>query len=163
RAEDTLVTLDGFQLNNPANGLFDARVNVDAVRAADVVTGRYGSQFANAGSGVLALDTETGEDRRRFGTTNFFPSLSLDPGTHLGNWFPRSTFSGPIQKGRAWFSDGVSLQHNFQLVRELPPGSDISEEWSGDNLFRAQYNATQSHSLQGNFLYNGTSSMRIGL
>src|SRR5689334_5686496 len=71
RVEDTSYTLNGFQLNNPATGLLDARVNVDAVRSAEVTSGRYGSQFANAGSGALALVTDTGDDRWRFGTTNF--------------------------------------------------------------------------------------------
>src|SRR5439155_9758674 len=36
RAEDTLYTLDGFEINNPASGAFDALLNVDAVREADV-------------------------------------------------------------------------------------------------------------------------------
>src|SRR5579862_4925688 len=111
RVEDTSYMLDGFELNNPATGIFDARLNVDAVRSTNVTTGRYGAQFANAGSGVLALQTDTGDDRWRFGTTNFPPSLSFQRGVHLGNWFPRANFSGPIHKGRAWFSDAVSLQH----------------------------------------------------
>jgi Carboxypeptidase regulatory-like domain len=163
RVEDTLYTLDGFQLNNPATGQFGARVNVDAVRSASVSTGRYDSQFANAGSGVLALQTDTGDDRWRFGTTNFPPSLGFQRTVHLGNWFPRANFSGPIQKGRLWFSDGVSLQHDFSLVKELPPGGDVSESWSGDNLFRAQYKATSAQALQGNLLYNDSVSTRIGL
>jgi hypothetical protein len=163
RVEDTSYTLDGFELNNPATGLLDARVNVDAVRSVEVTTGRYGPQFANAGSGALALLTDTGDDRWRFGTTNFPPALSFQRGTRLGNWFPRATFSGPIHKGRAWFSDGVSLQHDFSLVKELPPGSDISRSWAGDNLFRVQYNATPAQSLQGNFLYNASVATRTGL
>ncbi len=163
RVEDTLYTLDGFQLNNPATGLLDTRINVDAVRTTNVSTGRFGSQFADAGASVLALQTEMGDDYRRFGTTNFFPSLDFERGARLGNWFPRMTFSGPIQKQRAWFSDAASVQHNFTLVRELPPGRDIAEDWSGDNLVRLQYNVTPSQSLQGNFLYNGAASLRTGL
>src|SRR5437016_13668702 len=73
------------------------------------------------------------------------------------------TVSGPILKGRACFSEALSLKHDFALVRELPPGSDTSENWSGDNLFRLQYNVTPSQSLQGNFLYNGSVATRIGL
>jgi outer membrane receptor protein involved in Fe transport len=92
-AEDTVYLLDGFRMNNPTSGLFDARVNVDAIRAVDVVTGRYGAQFPGAAAGVLALQTDTGDDHWRFGATNFFPSLSFQQGTHLGNWFPRTTFS----------------------------------------------------------------------
>ena len=72
-------------------------------------------------------------------------------------------FSGPLAKGRAWFSNGASLQHDFTLVRELPPGSDISQSWAGDNLLRAQYNLTRSHSLQGDFLYSVSAASRVGL
>ncbi len=78
-AEDTVYLLDGFEINNPASGLFNARVNVDAVRAVDVATGRYGARFPGAGAGVLALQTDTGDDHWRFGATNFFPSLSFQP------------------------------------------------------------------------------------
>ncbi len=163
RQEQTLYTLDGFQINNPVTGAFDARVTVDAVRAADMSTGRYGAQFANAGTSVLAIQTDTGDDRRKFGITNFFPSLSTQRGVHLGNFFPRVTYSGPIKPGRAWFAQSASLEHDFTLVRELPPGSDISQQWSADNLMRVQYNVTPSHSLQGNFLYNYSTATRVGL
>ena len=162
-SEDTVYLLDGFQINDPASGLFNARVNVDSVRSVDVATGRYGAQFPGAGAGVLALQTDTGDDHWRFGTTNFFPSLSLQQGTHLGNWFPRVTFAGPIQKGRSWFSDSASLQHDFTLVSELPRGSNTSQDWAGDNLFRTQYNLTPSQSIQANFLYNRDSASRTGL
>jgi hypothetical protein len=64
RQEQTLYTLDGFQINNPATGAFDARVTVDAVREADMSTGRYGAQFANAGTSVLAIQTDTGDDHQ---------------------------------------------------------------------------------------------------
>lgn len=163
RQEDTLYTLDGFQINNPATGVFDARLNVDSVREADMNTGRYGAQFPNAATGVLALQTTMGDDHRRFTITDFFPALSTQRGVHLGNWFPRVNFSGPIKTGRAWFSNAASLQHDFNLVTELPPGADISEQWSVDNLLRAQYNVTPSHSLQGNFLYNQSLSTNVGL
>jgi hypothetical protein len=163
RDEDTMVVLDGFQMNDPATGGFSGRINIDAVRTVGVVSGRYGAQYANAGAGVLGLQTDNGDDHWRFGTTNFLPSFEFDRGLHLGNWFPRVTFSGPLKKGRAWFSNSTSLQHGFSLIRELPPGEDISYYWAGDNLLRAQYNFTPSHSLQGNFLYNGALVSRAGL
>jgi hypothetical protein len=163
RDEDTVVMLDGFQLNDPATGAFGGRLNIDAVRTVDVATGRYGAEYVNAGAGVLALETDSGDDRWRFGTTNFLPAFEVDRGIHLGNWFPRVTFSGPIQKGRAWFSNSVSLQHGFSLIRELPKGEDTSHYWAGDNLFRGQFNFTPSHSLFGTFLYNGANDFRTGL
>jgi hypothetical protein len=163
RDEDTVYVLDGFQMNGPSTGAFDARINVDAVRTVDVMTGRYGAQYSNAPAGVLALQTDNGDDHWRFGTTNFLPSLNFERGIHLDNWFPRATISGPLKKGRAWFSNSLSLQHGFSLVRELPRGADTSDYWAGDNLFRAQYNLSPSHSLQGNFLYNAAVTHRTGL
>jgi hypothetical protein len=161
RIENTSYTLDGFDLSNPATGWFDARLNVDAVRAVDVSSGRYGAD--DAGSAVLSLQTDSGDDHWRFGTTNFLPSFTLQGGTHLGNWFPRMTVSGPLQKGRAWFFDGVSLQHNYTLISEQPAGSNTSEQWSEDNLLRLQYNLTPAQSLQWNFLFNGSNATRSGL
>jgi hypothetical protein len=163
RQEQTLYTLDGFQINNAATGAFDARVNVDAVREADMSTGRYGAQYSNGATGVLAIQTDTGDDHRKFGITNFFPALSTQRGVQLGNFYPRVTYSGPIKPGRAWFAEAATLEHDFTLVRELPPGGDISQTWSLDNLMRVQYNVTPSHSLQGNFLYNYSTATRVGL
>jgi hypothetical protein len=163
RQQDTLYTLDGFEVNNPGNGAFSARVNVDTVREANLNTGRYGAQFANAATGVLALQTDTGDDHRRFSVTNPFPALSTQRGVHLGNWFPRINFSGPIKPGRAWYSNATTVQHDFTLVTELPRGADISQQWSVDNLLRGQYNATPSQSLQGNFLYNYVLATNVGL
>jgi hypothetical protein len=163
RAEDTLYILDGFEINDPASGGFDARVNVDVVREVDVSTGRYGGQLSRAGAGILALQTDAGDDHWRFGITNFLPTLSTQRGTRLGNWFPRMNFSGPVRKGRAWFSNGASVQHDLTLVRELPPGNDVSQSWSGDDILRTQYNLTPSHSLQADFLYAVSTSSRAGL
>jgi len=64
-------------MNDPANGSFDARVNVDAVRRVDLTTARYGPEFANAAAGVLAFQptpatTAGGSERPIF----FPPSAS---------------------------------------------------------------------------------------
>src|ERR1700676_2838837 len=99
----------------------------------------------------------------RFVITNFIPDLSLDQGMHFGNWYPRATFSGPIKKEKAWFSDAVSIQHNFRLVKELPRGENIDTQWSGDNLLRGRVNLTARNILEGSFLFNRLTDPRQGL
>jgi len=163
RQGQTEVLLDGFEINDPASGNFNSRVNVDAVRAVTIETGGYGAQFAHASAGILELDTQSGDDRWRFGVTNFIPDVSLQQGAHLGNWYPRTSISGPIKKGRAWFSDALSVQRNFRLVRELPRGENTDTQWAGDNLLRGQINATARNILQGSFLFNGSSDPRQDL
>ena len=111
----------------------------------------------------MELNTYVGDDRWRFGTTDFFPAVNLQQGLHLGNWYPRFNFSGPLHKGRAWFSDGISIQHTFSLIQGLPRNGDTQEQWSGDNLFRVQMNLTPTNILQGNFLYNQSVDSHLGL
>ena len=146
RAQQTEYLLDGFEIADPATGQLTSRLNVDAVRSADVDSGGYGAQYAHGGSAVLALNTPTGDDHWRFGTTNFIPGVSFERGLNLGNWYPRFSFSGPVRPGRAWFSDAVSLQHTFSAVSGLPKTADTTTQWAGDNLLRVQFNHTQAHS-----------------
>ena len=163
RSGETQYLLDGFEIGDPVNNTLSARFNVDATRTAEVQTGRIGAGYAHSGASVLNLETPEGDDKWRVGTTNPTPGIDIQQGIHLGNWYPRFTVSGPIERGRFWFSDAISLQHTFTLVRELPANANTSTEWAGDNLFRLQYNISPKHILHGSFLYNRTQDANIGL
>jgi hypothetical protein len=163
RLGQTEVLLDGFEVNNPANGGFTSRVNVDSVRQASVETGGYGAEYSHASAGIIVLDTQSGDDRWRFGVTNFIPEASFQQGTHFGNWYPRVTFSGPLSKGKAWFSEAVSIQHTFRLITQLPEDQNIDTEWAGDNLLRAHINLTSRNTLLASFLYNHSNEGHQGL
>jgi hypothetical protein len=163
RPEQTEILLDGFEINDPATGAFNSRVNVDSVRNATVQTGGYGAEYAHASGGIIALDTQTGDDRLRFGITNFIPAPSFQQGVHFGNWYPRITFSGPIKKGKIWYSDAVTILHTFELISGLPAGQDTDSVWSEDNLFRVQANLTSTNILEASFLFNQSNDPRDGL
>jgi Carboxypeptidase regulatory-like domain/TonB dependent receptor len=163
RSGETQYLLDGFEIGDPVNNTLSARFNVDATRAAEVQTSRIGAGYAHSGASVLNLETPDGDDKWRFGTTNPTPGINIQQGVHLGDWYPRFTFSGPIERGRFWFSDAISLQHVFSLVKELPRGANTSTQWAGDNLFRLQYNFSPKHILHGSFLYNRTQDQSLGL
>jgi hypothetical protein len=163
RSADTQYLLDGFEIGDPASGALTSRFNVDATRAAEVQTGGIGAEYAHSGAGILSLVTPDGDDRWRFGTTDPVPGINIQEGAHLGNWYPRFTVSGPIERGRFWFSDSISLQHTFAVVKQQPAGANTSEEWAGDNLLRLQYNVSPKHILHGTFLYNRAHDTGLGL
>jgi hypothetical protein len=71
--------------------------------------------------------------------------------------------SGPLKKGKVWFSDALSLQHSFVIVPELAPAPNTDVPWSGDNLLRMQANLSSRNILQGSFLFNLLSDPRVGL
>src|SRR5271163_251242 len=163
RSGETQYLLDGFEIGDPVNGQLTSRFNVDATRAAEVQSSGFGAGYAHAGANILSLDTPDGDDRWRFGTTNPAPGINIQEGLHLGNWYPRFTFSGPIERGRFWFSDSISLQHTFGVVRGLPSGANTFEDWAGDNLLRLQYNITPKHIIHASFLYNRAYDTNDGL
>ena len=163
RSGETEYLLDGFEIGDPVNGQLTARFNVDATRAAEVQTGNFSSGYAHAGANILSLETPDGDDRWRFGTTNPAPGINVQEGVHLGDWYPRFTFSGPIHRGRFWFSNSISLQHTFAAVRFLPDHANTWEDWGGDNLLRLQYNITPKHILHATYLYNRAYDTNVGL
>ncbi len=163
RVNQTEYVLDGFEISDPATGQFTFRESVDTVRLADLETSRYGAEYAHAGAGVLALETLSGDDKFRFNATNFIPAPVFSSGVHFGNWYPRFGVSGPIVKGRAWFSESVSIQHTLSVLSGLPAGQNLVEQWDGDNLLRVGVRLTSHQTLFGNFLYNMNADSHIGL
>jgi hypothetical protein len=163
RVSETEVLLDGFEIGDPTNGQLTTRVNVDAVQSAVVESGDTNAAYAHAGAGVLSLSTITGDDRWRFGTTDFIPAPIVQQGLHLGSWYPRFTLSGPIEKKKAWFSEALSLWRVFGVVSGISSGPDFSTAWYGDSLTRIQVNLTPGNVLSANFLYNQSYQSDVGL
>ncbi len=163
RTQETQYLLDGFDIGDPVTGDLSVRVNVDSLEYVEVESGRYSTRYGNGGAGVLAIDTSSGDDRWRAGATDFLPGLSLQRGIQFTSWYPRFTLSGPIKKGRAWFSDALSLQRTLSIVEDLPEEADSISQWAGDNMMRTQFKVTPSYVIQGNFLYNQISASNLGL
>src|SRR5690349_22897330 len=163
RSGETQYLLDGFEIGDPVSGALTSRLNVDATRAAEVQTGRIDASYPHSGANILSLVTPDGDDRWRFGTTNPAPGINVQEGVHLGDWYPRFTFSGPIERGRFWFSDSSSVQHTFGVVKQLPSNANTFEEWAADNLLRLQYNFSPKHILHASVLYNRANDSNLGL
>lgn len=162
RSGETQYLLDGFEIGDPVSGTLTSRFNIDATRSAEVQTGRIDASYPHSGANILSLVTPDGDDRWRFGTTNPGPGINIQEGVHLGDWYPRFTFSGPIEHGRFWFSDSIGVQHTFGLVKQLPD-PDTFEDWAGDNLLRLQYNFSPKHVLHASVLYNRATDNNAGL
>jgi Carboxypeptidase regulatory-like domain len=163
RPGETQYVLDGFEIGDPVNGALTSRFNVDATRKAEVQSSRFSAGYAHAGASILSLETPDGDDKFRFGTTNPVPGVNLQEGVHLGNWYPRFTVSGPVKRGRLWFSDSISFQHTFAVVKEQPSNANTWTEWAGDNLLRLQFNVTPRHIVHASALYDRAKDLNLGL
>ncbi len=160
--EQILYTLDGFQINDPLTGQFDTRLSVEAVKSLEV-TSMNPAEFGKGATGTLAIKTSTGDDQFRYSATNFFPGVENRKGLIIGGWTPRFNFSGPVKRGRIWFSDGLDLQYDKKVVEELPAGQDSSTSWRAGNILRNQINLTPSNVVYTSFLANFWIAPKYGL
>jgi hypothetical protein len=155
RENQVFYSLDGFNITSPVSGILENHVSVDALRTVTVETSRFSAEYGKGSSGVMVLESSQGDDRLRFTSTNFVPSVSLSDGLKFTNWNPRATVSGPIRKSRAWFFNALDLQYDLTLIEELPPDVNSGQSWQGSNLTRFQWNVTNKNlislGISGNF------------
>ncbi len=159
----TLYTLNGFDISDPVTGRLSTRVAVDGVQSVELWTGRYSPEFGKGSSGMLAIRTDSGSDRLRYTATNFLPSVNTQSGWHFGDWTPRFGVSGPIVKGRAWFADSLDFQYANAYVNGLPSGQNDRRGIAGSNTLHTQVNLTPSNILFGDFLVNFDNESHVGL
>jgi len=155
--------MDGFEVGDAVNGTLTIPLIVDALRTAEIETGRFGAEFAHPGAAILKFETPEGDDHWRFNATDFIPGLRSDQGVRLGNYYPRITFSGPIVAGKLWFLQSFSVDHTLNVERDIKTGNNTAEQWSGDSFSRLLWHVAPNDSLHFTLLYNNESDTSVGL
>ncbi|HYW46377.1 MAG TPA: carboxypeptidase regulatory-like domain-containing protein [Bryobacteraceae bacterium] len=159
----TNYKLDGFNISDPVTGRLEARVNIDTIQSMELATSRFSAENGRGSAGVLDLETKMGDDRWRFGGTNFIPSLSTGAGVYFNKWTPRLELSGPLSKGRAWFYNGFDAFYSNDVVSGLPARQNRTTGLTTSDVSRFQVNLTPSNILTGSFLYNLDDRSHYGL
>ena len=150
----TLLVLDGFNVTQPTNGQLVVRTSVDSFRSIEVTPSREPAEFGKGSGGVLALNTQMGDDHFRVTSTDFIPGLQTIKGISIGQWTPIVTMSGPIRKGKTWFIDALDGEYDNNIIKQLPSGSDTDHVWRVDNLAKLQSNLTTRNIVTVSFLSN---------
>jgi hypothetical protein len=163
RETQALYLMDGFEVGDAVNGTLTIPLIVDALRTAEIETGRYGAEFAHPGAAILKFETPEGDDHWRFNATDFIPGLRSQQGVTLANYYPRITFSGPLVKGKLWFLQSFSFDHTLNIERDIKTGNNTSEQWSGDTFSRLLWRVAPNDSLHLTLLYNNESDTSVGL
>jgi len=163
RATDSQFLLDGFEVGSPIDNSLTMRLIVDALRTAEVQTGRFGAEYAHPGAALLKFETPEGDNHWRFNATDFIPGINIQEGAHLGNYYPRITVSGPIVKDKFWFLQSFAVYHTYSVEKDIPAGPNTQENWGGDSFSRLLWNVTPNDSLHISFLYNNESNVNVGL
>jgi hypothetical protein len=159
----TRYMLDGFDISDPIDGRYRTTLAVEGVRSLDLYPARESPEFGRGSAGTLQIQTDNGTDQFHFTTTNFIPGVEAHGGFRVGDWTPRFGASGPILKGRAWFSDSFNGEYNSGYVSGLPRGENTNQSWVAGNLLHAQVNLTPSNILYADLLTDFAHQAHYGL
>ncbi len=159
----TQYLLDGFDISDPIGGRFATPLAVEGVRSMELLSSRESPQYGRGSAGALKISPDSGTDLFHFTATNFIPGLDTKRGLSVGDWTPRAGFSGPLWRGRAWFSDSLDGQYNQGYVNGLPKGADANASWLAANLLHAQVNLTPANIVYGDFLASFQQNSHFGL
>ena len=159
----TRYTLNGFDITDPITNKFATRLAVEGVRQMELTTGRESPQYGGGSAGTLQIQTNSGTDKLQYTATNFVPGVDMKSGLHIGNWTPRAGISGPIVKGRAWFSDSFDGEYNPGILTGLPSGANTNAFWAAGNMVHTQVNLNQTNILYADLLTNFDHQSHFGL
>ncbi|HEY6347520.1 MAG TPA: carboxypeptidase regulatory-like domain-containing protein [Bryobacteraceae bacterium] len=147
-------SFEGFQLNAPLTGNFDARMSLESVESVDVQSSPSDAGMGRGEAGTMLLRARTGTDEFKFSGTEYFPGIDLAKGFQLESWTPRGYFSGPWRKKRAWFFNTSEFQFVRATVKQLPSDQNTSTSWRVNDLLHNQFNLSDKNILFVGLLFD---------
>ena len=156
-------SFEGFQLNDPLTGRFDARMSLESIQSVDVQASPAGTEMGRGVAGTMMLHARTGGDKFAYSATNVFPGVNLGQGFRVSDWTPRGNVSGPWIKGRAWFFNTSELQFVRTTVSQLPANQNSSKSWRFNDIVHNQINLSAHNILFIGLLFNYWNAPQNGI
>jgi hypothetical protein len=155
--------LEGFQLNDPLTGQFQARLSLEAVESVDIQSSPSDAGMGWGDAGTMLLHPRTGTDEFKFSATEYFPSIALGSGLRVSNWTPRAYVSGPLRRRRAWFFNTVEFQFTRTTLTQLPDGQNTAKNFRFNDLLHNQFNLSERNILFVGMLFDYQYAPQSGL
>lgn len=116
--------VDGANVTDPASGSPAINLPIDVVSSVQVISNPYDPQYGKLTGALSTVETKTGDyEKYHFTIQNVVPRWRDRAGTiaGLGAATPRMTFTGPLLKERAAFTQSFEYRFIRTPVNSLPP------------------------------------------
>jgi hypothetical protein len=147
-------SFEGFQLNDPLTGGFDARMSLESVESVDVQSSPADADMGRGDAGTMLLRARIGADELKFSATEYFPGIDFGSGFRISSWTPRAYISGPWRKKRAWFFNTAEFQFVRTTVKQLPTDQNASTSWRFNDLLHNQFNLSDHNIVFAGLLFD---------
>jgi hypothetical protein len=115
--------VNSANVTDPVTGSPAMNLPIDVVQSVQVISNPYDPEYGRFTGAVSTVDTKTGDyDGYHFSIQNIFPRVRDRDGHILGIGAatPRTTFTGPLIKGRLAFTQSFEYRFIYTPVNSLP-------------------------------------------
>lgn len=155
RPSQSILLVNGANVTDPVTGDFAVDLPLNAVEEVQVNQIPYSAEYGRVTAAVAQVKTRGGTDEWDFDTGDLFPKINFRDGKIRGvrAFVPQVGVSGPIKKGRAWFSQGLAYRFVRTRAYDVPYGEDerILESW--DSFTQFDWRMSDRHDLTTTFSY----------
>ncbi len=124
RSTQSGALVDGANVTDPASGSPAINLPIDVVSSVQVISNPYDPQYGKLTGALSTVETRTSNyEKYHFSIQNIVPRWRDRAGTiaGIGAATPRMTFTGPILKDRAAFTQSFEYRFIRTPVNSLPP------------------------------------------
>ena len=165
RASQSLLLVNGSNATDPLTGEFSFELPLKAIDSVDVHTIPYSAEYGRFTAAVAEIKTRAGRDEWDVDFAGLWPSIRFRDGKIAGirSATPQFQVSGPIKKGRAWFSQGIGFRFVRSRVYDMPSGADEQILTNFDTFTQFDVRLSDSHALTSTFSYFPVEVENLGL
>jgi outer membrane receptor protein involved in Fe transport len=165
RPSQSILLVNGANVTDPVTGDFAVDLPLKAIEEVEVTEIPYSAEYGRVSAAVAEVKTRGGTDEWDIDTGDLWPSLNFRDGTIQGirSFVPQIGISGPLKKGKAWFSQGLGYRFIRSRVYDVESGDDERILESYDSFTQLDWRMTANHQLTTTFSYFPGDTQNLGL
>ena len=165
RPSQSMLLVNGANVTDPVTGEFAVELPLKAIDEVEVNSLPYSAEYGRVTGAVARVKTRGGTDEFDVDVGDFWPRPNFRDGTIKGfkSWAPQIQVSGPIKKGKAWFSQGIAYRFVRSRVHDVQEGDDERILESFDTFTQLDFRLAQKHHLTTTFSFFPVEVENLGL
>ena len=151
RPSQSTLLVNGANATDPVTGQFAVELPLSVIDTIEVHAIPYSAEFGRVSGAVASVRTAAGDDHFDVDVGGLIPNPRFRNGTLMGinTATPRIKVSGPLRRGKAWFSQAFSYRFARSQVKEELPGEDEEIVEAFDAFTQIDLKLSDRHTVTG--------------
>ena len=165
RPSQSILLVNGANATDPLTGEFAVELPLRAIEAVEVNSIPYSAEYGRVSAAVARVETRGGTDEWDVDFEGLLPKLNFRDGKIKGikAAVPQVKVSGPIKKGKLWFSQSLAYRFVRSRVYDAAEGDDESVIEGYDTLTQIDALLGKGHLLTTTLSFFPSETDHFGL